>query len=272
MVLQKNNTRRIVTLSNNYLKECLYNGLIASGSNAIQNILSIHPQKIEYIIVSENYNSNKVKSLIERSAKLNIPIILNGSYIKFITNIQDDFSKTNVIAILKPNIKKYYSLKEILTLNSHKSNLLCLAFNEIDYPQNIGAILRTAYAFNVDFILISNRTLNVFDITISKVSMGANFLMPIVKENFFDAVKTLRSQGFLLIGLDIDGENIQSIVYNNYTCIFLGNEEKGLSDTLMDKLDKIVSIPINKSIDSLNVSVATGIILYDRILKNEFKK
>lgn len=272
MVIQKNNIRRVINLSTNYLKECLYNGLIVSGSNAIQNILATFPDNIECIIVPENYNSSKAKNVIEHSARLNIPIILNSSYIKFITNIQGDLSKTNIIAILKPDIKKYYSLKEIINLNSHKSNLLCLAFNEIDYPQNIGAILRTAYAFNVDFILISNRTLNIFDIAISKVSMGANFLIPIVKENFFDAVKTLRSLGFLLIGLDIDGENIQSIVYNSYTCIFLGNEEKGLSDTLADKLDKIVSIPINKSIDSLNVSVATGIILYDRILKNEFKK
>lgn len=258
------NQNKIPTINDvNYF---IQNGLVLIGSHSILNILLKYHSFFEFIVLPQNYNSSKLERLIKIASDFNVRIFFDSKLVKFVSKYDADLTKTNIFAVLKCKLNKYYSLEEILN-KLDKKRLTCVAFSEIDYPQNIGAILRTSYAFNVDFILISNRQTDVFNNTITKVSMGANYLLPIVKENFFDAIQKLKSHDFTLIGLDMDGENIQNLLYNNKACFFLGNEETGLSETVKSRMDNIVSIPINEGIESLNVSVAAGIALYDRILK-----
>ena len=97
--------------------------------------------------------------------------------------------------------------------------------------------------------------------------MGYNYLIPVVKENFLLSIEELKKLRFDIIGLDMNGENLQNIRYNPKVCFVLGNESRGLSDPITKKCDKIVSIPMNNIVESLNVSTSLGITLYDRNFK-----
>lgn len=244
------------------LKELYFNklkkGLVTYGYNSLRTIISnLGEGYIELVITK--YRSKGLESLVQN---LNDKIIVNPSFIK-------SFDKKNVqvVVILKESARQYEfpKLKNFLT---EKVGILTgVAVHSLDYEDNLGNIIRTAFAMKVDFILVSNSMDNVYSPTVGKISVGANYCIPIYQENFFAGLKILRSNGFEVIGLDLKGENIMDLEYNEKVCFALGRENEGVSDSLASFIDATVSIPINKTINSLNVSNAFAMAIYDRNLK-----
>ncbi|MCF6339484.1 MAG: 23S rRNA (guanosine(2251)-2'-O)-methyltransferase RlmB [Sulfurimonas sp.] len=126
---------------------------------------------------------------------------------------------------------------------------------------NIGAIVRTAYALGVDAIIACGVKKLPFE-AILRTSTGSLYDMPFALEtNIYNAMNDLKMSGFTTYGADMNGTDIRDIQIKQKRAVFLGSEGEGLSSRVISKLDKLVSIKMSHKFDSLNVSVAGGILM-----------
>ena len=146
--------------------------------------------------------------------------------------------------------------------------LTILVLDSITDPHNVGAILRSCDQFGASLAILPNRNsvnnVNENEI-IARSSAGASAYVPFcVAKNLNRAVQKIKDAGFWVYGADAGGESVQNLTFPNKTCIVMGSEGTGISRLLEEQCDSIVSIPTCGKIDSLNVSVATGVLLYER--------
>ena len=126
---------------------------------------------------------------------------------------------------------------------------------------NIGAIIRSSFALGVEAIVIAG-VQNIQLEQLARSSSGALFSIPIIHEpNLMDIPNTLKQFEFTLYGAAMDGNDVRNEKFDEKTALFVGSEGSGLPTKLENKLDKTVSIAMHHSFDSLNVSVATAILI-----------
>jgi len=126
---------------------------------------------------------------------------------------------------------------------------------------NIGAIVRTAYALGVDAIIACGVKKLPFE-AILRTSTGALYDMPFALEtNIHNVMNDLKTSGFCTYGADMGGTDVRDVVVKQRRALFLGSEGEGLSTRVSSKLDEIISIKMSHEFDSLNVSVAGGILM-----------
>ena len=142
-----------------------------------------------------------------------------------------------------------------------------LLLDGLEDPRNFGAILRTAEATNIAGVVIpKKRSVSVTEI-VKQTSTGASDLVPIATvSNLNQTIALLKQEGFWIVGLEADGETrYTDIDYKLPTAFVIGSEGNGLSRLVRENCDLTVSIPMLGQISSLNVSVATAIILYEAV-------
>lgn len=156
---------------------------------------------------------------------------------------------------------KYETIDDI----SSENNLIVM-LDHLEDPHNFGAIIRTCEAAGVDAIIIpKDRSVDVTS-TVIKVSAGAIHNMKIIKvTNLVHTMEELKKKGFWFIGTDMEGEVYDTLDYKGNTCIIIGNEGKGISRLVAENCDFMASIPMNGTINSLNASVAAGIIIFEAV-------
>lgn len=149
--------------------------------------------------------------------------------------------------------------------SEQKSTVLIL--DSITDPHNIGAILRSCDQFGVSLVIMpSHRSANDFaeNEIIARASAGASAYVPVaVVTNLVRAAGMLKNAGFWIYGADAGGQELQKTDFAAKTAIVMGSEGSGISHLLEQECDAIVSIPTCGKIDSLNVSVAAGVLLYE---------
>ncbi len=161
---------------------------------------------------------------------------------------------------------KIYSLKELININKDNSNTKLLILDQIEDPQNFGAIIRNAAAFGVDGIIYPTRSAAKLTPTVMKTSAGTwmnvnlcetgslNSVIQVLKENFYWIVTT---------ALDANTTIDEIKDLNQPVAIILGNEGKGVRKTLQEKSDYRIKIGMEPNVESLNVSSAAAIILHE---------
>jgi tRNA G18 (ribose-2'-O)-methylase SpoU len=261
---QKVKRQKAQNQSRAVLQNKIRNDLIILGKSAIKELIPRYSKNFDFVVVPDKTNSPKIIEVIQTCKKFGVTVNQDSSLIREIENFDFDIDSSGVIAFLNRKIGEFYSLKEVFELIDNLETCTVVAFPDIDYEQNLGAMIRTCVGMNVDFILIPNGQQKIFSSTVTKVSMGYNHIIPIVQENFLLAIEQLKEKDFDIFGLDMEGENIEEVEYNSRACFVVGNEGKGLTDTILRKCNKKVSIPMNNVVESLNVSVSLGIALYDR--------
>ncbi len=141
--------------------------------------------------------------------------------------------------------------------------LLILA-DEVNYEHNLGAILRTSLGFGVDGLIVPTRRGAGVGPVVQRVSMGAVEEVPVVREGLSAALKPIRKAGVKVIGADMGGTPLGELDLRGPVAFVMGGEGKGLSPTLRNRCDHVVSIPLHGGLESLNVSVAAAILLYEK--------
>ena len=157
----------------------------------------------------------------------------------------------------------YSSLDDILKLCENKKDALVLLLDGLEDPQNFGSIIRSCDAFGVDAIIIpSSRSVSV-TASVVKVSTGAIEYVPICKvSNLNQTIDILKQNNFWVVASDGNGTDLyDKIDYNMKTALIVGSEGKGISQLTLKKSDFIVKIPLVGHVNSLNASVATGVLL-----------
>jgi 23S rRNA (guanosine2251-2'-O)-methyltransferase len=161
------------------------------------------------------------------------------------------------------------TLESFLAGLGDRKDALAVVLDEITDPHNYGAILRSCDQFGADLVVTRNRRIAKYAEVVSKTSAGADSWVPVAETaNLPRAVEDLKAGGFWIYGADMAGDAVWGRDLRGRTAIILGGEA-GLSRLLRERCDAMVAIPSKGRIDSLNVSVAAGVLLYEIVRQRE---
>jgi 23S rRNA (guanosine2251-2'-O)-methyltransferase len=160
---------------------------------------------------------------------------------------------------------KFSTLDEIISVSKKASLPLILILDEIQDPHNVGAILRSAECSGVNGVMLTKHNSATITSTVTKVSAGATEHLKICQvNNLSQTIDELKEKGFWIIGSSLENaKNYTEVDYKIPIALIVGNEEKGIRKLTASKCDFLVKIPMSGKIQSLNVSVATGILLFE---------
>ena len=135
----------------------------------------------------------------------------------------------------------------------------------IEDPQNLGSIMRTAYASGIHGVIIRERRAAGLTATVAKASAGAMWYMPVAAvSSIADAIETLKKNNLWVIGIDRSGQvEYTRMEFKSPAAIVIGSEGKGLSQLVMKRCDFLANIPMQGEINSLNASVAAALVIYE---------
>ena len=157
-------------------------------------------------------------------------------------------------------------LKNRISSKSENQKSVVVILDSITDPHNVGAIIRSCDQFGADLVLLpSRRGASTDSEIIGRSSAGASSWVPyMVVPNLIRVIELLKEEGYWIYGADAGGENLNDLVVqkNDKVAIVMGSEGSGMSRIVRENCDKILSIPTCGKLDSLNVSVAAGILLY----------
>lgn len=144
------------------------------------------------------------------------------------------------------------------------SRAMVLILDGITDPQNLGAILRSADQFGADLVVLPSRRSVKVNSTVLKTSSGAGMYVPVIEiPNLVRCIEELKRHEFWVYAAHIEGEPVWNCRFAERTALVLGAEGRGIGRLIGEKCDQYVRIPTMGHIDSLNVSVAAGIMLYE---------
>lgn len=223
------------------------------GKNVAKEYLNGN-EKIKKVFLNNNFNDTEIMNLL-KIKKIKIDYVDK--------RVLDNKTMENHQGIiLEVDDFQYSSLKDLL----NKENPLVVMLDHIQDPHNFGAIIRTCEAAGVDAIIIpKDRSVSVNG-TVIRTSVGASKHVPIIRvTNLVNTIKEMKKEGFWFFGTDMNGTNYSKLDYKGKTCLIIGNEGDGMSKLVKENCDFIASIPMIGKINSLNASVATGIIIYEAV-------
>lgn len=242
---------------------------LIEGRNAVIEALK-SDRTIEQILVAKGDMEGSI-SLIMALAK-DKRIVVKEVDRKKLDNMSVAKTHQGVIAIVTPY--NYFSVEEILKYAEEKNEKpFIVILDEIEDPHNFGAIIRSAEVCGVHGIIIPKRRNVGITPTVYKTSAGAVEHMKIAKvTNINTVIDELKKKGIWIYGADMDGESYCfDVDFAGSTALVVGSEGRGISKLTKNKCDVIVKIPMIGKINSLNASVAGGIMMYE-VLKQRFKR
>ena len=235
---------------------------VIAGRNAILEAIK-SGREINKILFQEGIEKGRLKSIF---AIANEKKIVCQEVPKRKLDNSTTERHQGVIAFVAPY--NYFELDEVLNkLDINKSTTL-LILDHIEDPHNLGAIIRTAEASGVKGIIIPKRRAAVVSQTAVKASAGAIEHMPVIRvSSLTDAIKKLKEKGFWIAGTTLAerSEEYTKIAKDVPLAIVIGNEGEGMSKVVTKECDFLYHLPMLGKIQSLNASVAAGIIMYERI-------
>lgn len=204
----------------------------AEKSGVLEKIIllenSEYPSKLEKIYVSKN--------VMKKLSSLDTP--------------------PNIIGVCKMLSKKELGKKVLL-------------LDDIQDPGNLGTIIRSSVAFNVDSIVMSLNTVDLYNPKVIRSTQGMIFKINLIKDDLGQVIEKLKSKNIPIYTTNVNGgENIKNINSTDSYGLIMGNEGNGVKDEISTLADRKIYIPMNSKVESLNVSVAASILLYELGDKN----
>lgn len=242
--------------------------IILEGRNTIHDAL-ISEKKIKSVTIArESTHDPKIEEIIGLAKRKNAQLRILPS--KELERKSGSWKAQNIMAEME---LEPLSLKEVLEAADKKGkDPFILLFNRLDYEQNLGAILRTAWGGGVDAVIASPSGVSELTPVVTKVSMGGAVNVPLISESLFNSLKLLKDYGIPIVGV----ESGMGTVYSELTlrgpiAFVFGGEDSGLSDPLKKYCDIFVHIPMKSKLSSLNVSVATAIVVFEKLRQEREK-
>lgn len=229
--------------------------MLVYGRNVCELILE-KKEKIRNIYLQDSFDDKKILSLIEKN---------NFRYKSLPKNKMNDLADGNHQGIILDVPEyKYSSIDEVLG-----SNKFVVILDHLEDPHNLGAIIRTCEAAGVDGIIIPNNRSVEVNGTVVKTSAGTCYQMDIIKVvNIVDTIKYLKDNGYWVVGTSLNTDlDYRSVDYSGNIALVIGNEGKGVADLVLKNCDYVTKIPMYGETNSLNASVAAGIMIYE-IIRN----
>lgn len=212
---------------------------------------------IKTILVCDN--CNKIEKINQNSmyevAKQNC-LYVDEKVFNTITDVQNP---QGILAVVEKNGEE----KEI---NYNEDVIVVL--DDIQDPGNIGTILRTLDSVGLSQVIISKRSGDVYNSKVVRSTMGAIFRVKIIEsEDLKETLKTIKKHKFKVVSTSLDTDKSMYDIEYKKVAIVVGNEANGVSKEIQDMSDEKIKIPMLGKTESLNVSVATGVVLYEYVRK-----
>ncbi len=235
------------------------------GFHAVRALLQSAPDSILNVWLQDSLESASITAIRETVNALGLPI-QTATRTTLDKMTQSRSHQGVLMAIRKDAAKAGHNLDEIVARNRNDRPIY-LILDSVQDPHNLGACIRTAAAAGVTAVIIQkDRAVGVND-TVRKVASGAVENVTVISVvNLVRAIKTLKAAGVWVVGAAPDiGQSVYDLQYVAATAIVMGNEGKGIRPSIIKACDYMVSIPVRGEMKSLNISVATGVILYEII-------
>jgi 23S rRNA (guanosine2251-2'-O)-methyltransferase len=226
-------------------------------------LIGIHPvtealrakRPLDRILVARGAGGHRLQEVIDLARKAGTPLRFEDR--GALDRLAGAKAHQGVVALGAE--KRYASLDEVPA----GADLL-VVLDGVEDPHNLGAIIRTAHAAGAGAILIAERRAAGLTETVAKAAAGALEHLPVVRVvNINQSLRSLKDDGYFIYGLDERGETpYDSVAWPEKTVIVMGGEGKGLHELVKKNCDALLRIPMAGKIASLNVSVATGIVLF----------
>lgn len=228
--------------------------MLVYGRNVAKEVLQ-NPKKVKKITMIKDFKEKDILSLIEKN-KIKVEYLDKKGFSKF-----DKYSHQGIILDIEDF--NYTDYEEFLSVDNAKIVIL----DHIEDPHNLGAIIRTCEAAGVLGIIIpKDRSVDI-NSTVMKTSAGALENVKIAKvTNLVSVIDKLKESGYWIVGTSLDGNlDYRDVDYTGKIALVIGNEGNGMSKAVTDSCDYLTKIPMYGKINSLNASVAAGIMIYEMI-------
>lgn len=264
IVSKSNDNVKLIRSLNEKKYRTKYNAFYLEGVKVTNEILDKNEAiDILFIAYSKSLliSTNGGQALLDRISSLkNIKVLeFEENIFKYMT---DTVNTQGILVVMK--IPKY-SLE-----NEENKNIILL--DKVQDLGNIGTIIRSCNAFGVDTILCTSGTADVYSPKAVRATMGGILNVKIIYLDDIEKLNLFKKMGYKIATTSLKTQNsIDSIDYNNKYIFVMGNEANGVSKEIIDISDFVVKIPMSEKIESLNVGVATSIILYEQYKKTSRK-
>lgn len=232
---------------------------IIYGIHAVEAAIRKQPENVLQVFVQQGRNDNRIKNILGIAKNSGVSVQAIGN-----DKLKEKCPKARhqgVVAEIRSDKASALTLDDIL----NKEQLLLLVLDEVQDPHNIGACLRTADAVGVDAVIVSKNRSPALTPVIRNVASGAAETVPyIMVSNLARALDKMKAANVWVMGTSGDCEN--TIYQANSTqrlALVMGSEGKGMRRLTREACDELVSIPMQGTVESLNISVATAVCLYE---------
>ena len=200
-------------------------------------------------LVEEAFKSGLlVEVLSSNKEDYGVPVIEVSSNV--LNYLSDQNSGTNIIGVCKKIVEK-----------SIKGNIVVL--DDIQDPGNLGTIIRSALAFNIDTVVLSKYTVDLYNPKVIRSTEGMMFHINVVKKDLQEFLLSIKNE-YKILGTDvIDGSSINKYNNKDKYALIIGSEGKGIKDELKKMCDDLIYIPMNKACESLNAGISASILMYE---------
>ena len=232
---------------------------VISGRNPVSEALRGN-RPIDKILVAKGEKSGAVVGILAKARDKQIPV-------KEVDRAKLDYISSGaphqgIVAFAA--VKDYCTVGEIFEYAQSKNEApFIIILDELEDPHNLGAVIRTAECAGVHGVIVPKRRSAGLSYTVGKASAGAVEYMRVARvTNIASLIDDIKSRGVWVFGADMNGTDYRKCDFSGACAIVVGNEGKGLSRLVREKCDVIVSLPMKGNINSLNASVAAGILMY----------
>lgn len=233
------------------------------GVHAVEALLRHHPKRVKQLWLVESRNDPRVKTLLELAGQARVPV---GQKDRRELDEWADGVHQGVVAEVSPSQVWGEAMLEEL-LERREGVPLLLVLDGVTDPHNLGACLRTADAAGALAVIVPKDKSATLNATVRKVACGAAEVIPLVAvTNLARTIEKLQQRGLWVVGTA--GEAEQELYQQDLTgpiVLVMGAEGKGMRRLTRDLCDFLVRLPMAGSVSSLNVSVATGICLFEAL-------
>ncbi|MCX7981539.1 MAG: 23S rRNA (guanosine(2251)-2'-O)-methyltransferase RlmB [Syntrophales bacterium] len=231
------------------------------GINPIKEFLKADPGSFEKIFVSRSRRGKEIEEInrLAEEAGVEMAVVEGRQLEKMVGHVVHQ----GVVGLLREF--KYSSLDDIVAnRRAEMAGDLVVLADEIVDPHNLGAIIRTAYLMGANGIVVPARRASTVTATVFKTSAGAVRYLPIAREtNLAHVIEVLKKKGYWIYAAEAGAEKtLEEMEFKGSVALVVGSEGRGVRRLLREKADFLFSIPMIGRINSLNVSVATGIVTY----------
>lgn len=232
---------------------------VIAGRNPVSEAIR-SGRPIDKILVARGEKTGAVVGILAKAREKQIPV-------KEADRVKLDFlsgSAPHQGIIALAAAKEYSTVEDILAFAAEKCEPpFLIVLDELEDPHNLGAIIRTAECVGAHGVIIPKRRSVGLSYTVGKASAGAVEYMRVARvTNIANLLDDLKKQGVWIYGADMNGTDYTQCDMSGACALVIGNEGKGMARLVREKCDVIVSLPMKGHINSLNASVAAGILMY----------